>query len=96
VRKLGDNRDLMTGLVVALLYGPVRDPWSGWERYKQAGAHRRSNFHGMAGIAKWVGRPSVVISPKWVKLGLTEFAIDYVPRAEQLAAKRAAKQARAT
>ncbi len=58
---------------------------TGWERYKYA-ATRRSNYHDVP--ARLVGRP-VVYKNGLDKLGMTEFHQDYVPRAEQLAPRRA-------
>lgn len=99
-RRRENNRDLLTGMVIALLHGPNVLPWSGWEMYK--GANRPRSHLKKETVYRLVGRPSVMeyaIAPKYRKdgqkkpgpvkgrLGLTEFWQDYVPRREQLAAK---------
>lgn len=84
-----DNRDLLTGMVVALIAGPNLPPWSGWEYYRAHLGRKRS----AKGPGKLVGRPVVYKNEHGVKLGVTEFAADYVPRKEQLAARKAARLA---
>lgn len=84
-----NNRDLLTGMLVALTSGPSVY-MTGWERYKYA-ATRRSNYKNVP--ARLVGRP-VVYKDGLNKLGLTEFHQDYVSRAEQLAPRRARAAAR--
>ena len=74
----------LTGMLVALTAGHSVY-MTGWERYKYA-ATRRSNYHDVP--ARLVGRP-VVYKNGLDKLGMTEFHQDYVPRAEQLAPRRA-------
>lgn len=83
-----NNRSLLTGMVVALMTGSV-PPYTGWEWYKQA-ARRKSNLKKTT-VYRWVGRPSVY-QYKNTKIGLTEFVQDYVPRKEQLAARRRLKE----
>lgn len=85
-----DNRDLLTGMVVALLAGPNLPPWSGWEHYR---AHLGRRKRTAKGSGKLVGRPVVYKNEHGVKLGMTEFAVDYVPRQEYLAGRKAARQA---
>lgn len=83
------NRDLLTGMIVALLHGPNLPPWSAWEYYRSHGAARRTNFH--RGIPyRVVGRPMVTKHTNGVIVGETEWTQDYTPRAEVLAARRAA------
>lgn len=92
VERESSNRALLTGMVVALTAGPSIS-YSGWEYYR---AHLGAKRNGAKGRAtRWVGRPSVyAYGPNKIKVGLTEFVQDYVPRAEQLAARRALKRAR--
>jgi len=86
------NRALLTGMVVALTAGPSIS-YTGWEYYR---AHLAAKRNGAKGVpTRWIGRPSVyVYGPNKIKVGMTEFIQDYVPRAEQLAARRALKQSR--
>jgi hypothetical protein len=85
-----NNRSLLTGMVVALSTGSV-PPYTGWEWYKNA-ARKRSGLR--KGVPyRLVGRP-VVYKFKDTKIGVTEWAQDYVPRSEQLAARKRLKQMR--
>lgn len=81
-----NNRDLLTGMLVALTAGHSLY-MTGWERYRFA-ATRRSNYRPKTTPARLVGRP-VVYKNGMNKLGVTEFHQDYEPRAEQLAPRRA-------
>ena len=79
-----DHRDLLTGMVVALTHGPWprRDSRPGEWLKKRSGLRRDTP-------RKVVGRPSVYVHKNRVKVGMTEFVPEYVPRAEALAARRA-------
>lgn len=79
-----NNRDLLTGMLVALTAGHSVY-MTGWERYKFA-TTRRSNYRDVP--ARLVGRP-VVYKDGMNKLGVTEWHQDYTPRAEILAPRRA-------
>ena len=84
-----DNRSLLTGMVVALQTRSV-PPFTGWERYKYA-AQRRSNYKtGLPG--RVIGKPVVYSFKNGVKLGVIEWSQDFVPRAEQLAARKRLKE----
>lgn len=84
-----DNRSLLTGMVVALLTKIV-PPLTGWERYKYA-AQRKSNYkRGLPG--RVLGKPVVYKFQNGVKIGVTEWSQDFVPRAEQLAARKRLKE----
>lgn len=89
-RRRDGNRDLLTGMLVALTSGHSQY-MTGWERYKYA-ATRHSNYRRDI-PARLVGRP-VVYKNGLDKLGMTEFHQDYIPRAEQLAPRRARAAAR--
>ena len=39
-----NNRDLLTGMAVALLHGPNLVPWSSWEYYRAHAGRRKSNY----------------------------------------------------
>lgn len=80
-----NNRDLLTGMLVALTAGHSLY-MTGWQRYKYAAA-RRSNSRNVP--VTLVGRPVVYQDQLKNKLGVTEFHQDYVSRAEQLAPRRA-------
>lgn len=81
-----DNRDLLTGMIVALQHGKMVHPLTGWERYKSAARPRPCLSKKIP--AKVIGWPVVYKSAKGVKVGMTEFHPDYVPRSEVLAARR--------
>jgi len=93
------NRRLLTSMVVALTAGPLLPSWSGWEQYR-AGLQRLRRV-GVTHRPSWtqhVGRPIVMeieSNGRKVKVGLTEFWQGYVPRAEQLTARKRAKQVQA-
>ena len=84
----GDNRSLLTGLNVALLTKSV-PPYTGWEWYKQAA--RTRSYAPRTGPFRVVGKP-VVYAFRDTKVGVTEWAEDFVPRSEQLAARKRLKQ----
>lgn len=89
-----NNRDLLTGMTVALLHGPNIAPWSSWEFYKAHLGRKRSNYKPKRDVARLVGKPLVTkYPPNDTKVGTTEWWQEYVPRQEQLAAKKAAKRA---
>jgi hypothetical protein len=83
-----DNRDLLTGMVVALIAGPNLPPWSGWEYYRVHMGRKSSTKRS----GKLVGRPVVYKDEHGTKIGMTEFRVDYVPRQEYLAGRRRHKQ----
>lgn len=93
------NARLLTGMVVALTAGPLLPSYSGWEAYKwslqQLRRHgpQRPHFS-----PRSVGRPlvlSIESNGRKVRVGMTEFRQDYVPRAEQLAERKRARKVRA-
>ncbi len=90
VERRKDNRDLLTGMIVALLAGPNLSPWSGWEYYRAHAGRKRNGAKGRA--TRLVGRPVVYKDEHGTKIGMTEFRTDYVPRKEQLAARKAARK----
>lgn len=83
-RPTRDNRDLLTGMVVALTAGgwPHKEPdfRGALDRCRR----RASRVRG----GRLIGRPQVLKYPNGVKVGTTSWAVDYVPRSEVLAAKR--------
>lgn len=79
-----NNRDLLTGMIVALGFGHSQY-LTGWERYKHA-SRTRSNYR-REFATRIIGKP-VVYSYKNTKIGVTEWHQDFVPRAEQLAARK--------
>jgi hypothetical protein len=86
------NRDLLTGMLVALTSGPSIY-MTGWERYKHA-ANRRTNYR-REFATRIVGKPLVYQDRLKNKLGVTEWHQDYTPRSEILAARKRLKQERA-
>lgn len=81
------NRAPLTGMVVALTAGPNLPPYSGWERYRSSMRSKRSYARGVP--VRLVGRPVVYESgANKTRVGMTEFIPEYVPRKEQLAARR--------
>lgn len=87
-----DNRDLLTGMVVALRYGPNLPSLSGWERYRAATMRRlRQNNHDQG---REVGRPLVVKFKGGIKVGVTQWRKGYITRKQQLAMRKAAKAAK--
>ena len=78
---------MLTGLNVALLTHSV-PPFTGWEWYKQAA--RTRSYAPKKGPYRVVGKP-VVYSFRDTKVGVTEWADDFVPRADQLAARKRLK-----
>lgn len=82
-----NNRDLMTGMVIALAAGHSQY-MTGWERYKYANRKRTNYRRSLA--TRIIGKP-VVYSYKNTKIGVTEWHQDFVPRAEQLAARKRLK-----
>lgn len=86
------NRDLLTGMVVALRYGPNLPLQSGWERYRGATLRRlRQNNHDQG---REIGRPLVVKFKGGIVVGVTQWRTGYVTRKQQLAMQRAAKAAK--
>lgn len=88
-----NNRDLLTGMAVALLHGPNIAPWSSWEFYKAHLGRRKTHYKPKQKTMRLVGKPLVIQYPNLTKVGGTEWWEGYVPRQEQLAAKKAAKLA---
>lgn len=82
VRKRGDHRDLLTGVVAALRHGPwpARNSRPGMHLRKRSGLLKTTP-------RKLVGRP-VVYERNHVRVGETAFTPEYTPRAEQLAERR--------
>jgi hypothetical protein len=83
------NRDLLTGMLVALTSGHSQY-LTGWQRYKYA-AQKKSNYKTML-ATRIVGRPVIYQDRLKNKLGVTEWHQDFTPRSEQLAARKRLKQ----
>ena len=80
-----DNRDLLTGVRVAYMFGPMPH----WEMpYRNAFQPRPVS----KGERRWVGRPLVTRHPNGVKIGETEWWDGYVSRKEQLASRKMARK----
>lgn len=79
-----DNRDLLTGMRVALMFGPLPH----WEMpYRNAFQPRPSGGRPI----RQVGKPLVTKYPNLTTVGETMWAPDYVTRKEMLESRRQAK-----